>query len=265
MIEHALELADAGWLVFPLQGKAPAVAGGQGFHDATDDVERIRAWWRRWPHANIGIAVPVGMVVIDIDPRDGGDETLSDLEHAHRPLPPTLTVRTGSGGSHLWFKAVTDGMQQADLGPGLQTRIGGRGYVVAPPSIHPETHQPYQWVQPLSSVARLPEWVVARLRPPEPSRGSESTLTVIEGGGRGFLAWAYDRVRQAPQGQGHDILLRTAITAGGYVAAGLVSESEARRVLVDAADCWERPYRNAERTIDDGLRYGREVKGPVAS
>jgi Bifunctional DNA primase/polymerase, N-terminal len=253
ILAAALELAAAGWLVFPVHGKAPATP--HGFKDAVSDEAQIRAWWQRWPGCNVAIAVPDGMVVIDIDPRDGGELTLSGLEQRHGTLPPTLTTLTGSGGEHRWFKTPTEGLLQADLGKGLQTRVGGKGYVVAPPSIHPQTQLPYEWLEPLSAVAPLPLSVHHLLRPPAPPLPSART-TFWTGSG-GFLDWAYERVARAPQGVGHDTLRSTARLAGGYVAAGLVKEHEARRTLLDALATWQNPYPNGARTIDDALEHGR--------
>ena len=93
--------------MFPL---APAskepLAGSHGFKDATRDVEQIRRWWTETPDANIGVATgsASGFFVVDIDPRNGGDETLRDLEAEHGPLPPTVTVKTPGGGAHYYFQ-----------------------------------------------------------------------------------------------------------------------------------------------------------------
>ena len=35
-------------------GKHPRTRNG--VHDVTSDLEQIRAWWGRWPNANIGVA-----------------------------------------------------------------------------------------------------------------------------------------------------------------------------------------------------------------
>src|SRR4051812_41380971 len=70
---HALHLAAHGWGVFPLRDKVPAIAGGHGVLDATTDVGQIVDWWSAMPTANIGARVPRALVVIDVDPRHGGD------------------------------------------------------------------------------------------------------------------------------------------------------------------------------------------------
>jgi Bifunctional DNA primase/polymerase, N-terminal len=257
MLAPALELAEAGWPVFPLTGKAPLTV--HGFRDASCDASQIRLWWERWPRANIGIAVPKGMVVVDVDPRDGGNETLAELERRHGHLPPTLEVSTGSGGRHLWFKHPTDRLLQRDLGAGVQTRVGGKGYVVAPPSVHPETGRPYQWVQPAAPVAWLPSWVVAKLHPPKPAEpGQRPKLTVLEGGAKGWLDRAHESVRTAPQGQGHVTLRSWARAAGGYIAAGQLDENMARRVLVDAAASWENKHKTAASTVDTAIEHGKK-------
>ena len=52
------------------QAKAPLTVNGH--HDASRDPDQITAWWLRWPDAMIGAAVPDPLLVIDIDPRNGG-------------------------------------------------------------------------------------------------------------------------------------------------------------------------------------------------
>ena len=94
---HAIEYAAHGWPVFPLRGKEPAIRGGRGLYDATTDLDQVREYWRRYPDANIGLRPPGGIVVIDIDPRHGGDRSLADLHTQYEPLPTTLTVISGRG------------------------------------------------------------------------------------------------------------------------------------------------------------------------
>src|SRR5262245_42819055 len=46
---------------------------------ATLDPARIKAAFAKYPGANVGIMPPPGCVILDIDPRNGGDETLKQL------------------------------------------------------------------------------------------------------------------------------------------------------------------------------------------
>ncbi|MGI8807745.1 MAG: bifunctional DNA primase/polymerase [Acidimicrobiales bacterium] len=72
--------------------------------------EVIARWWRAWPQANVAIrtgALPSsatrGVVVLDVDPLHGGEESLDHLLATNGRLPPTRMVHTGSGGRHLYF------------------------------------------------------------------------------------------------------------------------------------------------------------------
>ena len=115
----------------------------KGVKDATTDPAQIAKWWRNQPDANIGIATGQGLVVVDIDPKNGGSlEALNALV----PLPPTALLRTGGGGLHLYFsydRSLTIGNSAGTLAPGIDIR-GENGYVVAPPSIHASGNR-YYW------------------------------------------------------------------------------------------------------------------------
>ncbi len=168
----ALALAERGFHVFPIfwvtdkgcacgdpsckknAGKHPV--GGLATHgllDATADLVRVRHWWRRAPRANIGIACePSNLVVIDVDPRHGGDESLEKLlkatgdTRADGSAPfGAAVVATGGGGFHLYFQA--DGLRITSRPlpgyPGIDIKAAG-GYVVAPGSIH-ASGEAYRW------------------------------------------------------------------------------------------------------------------------
>lgn len=189
--EHLNVYLRHGWRVFPVwpirggrctcgnpscssPGKHPiGPLAPRGFRDATTDPARVAAWWDRVPDANIGIATgrESGLVVLDVDPRHGGDDTLEALQATHGKLPETLEVITGSKGRHLYFKypAGVSHMKNTAgaLGAGLDTRADG-GYVVAPPSSHTSGCD-YWWEvsgDPEDSApAELPGWLLALLNP----------------------------------------------------------------------------------------------------
>jgi len=135
LTEYALRYAELGWPVFPLAqgGKTPAGAlAPHGFKDATRDADQIRAWWKQgqW---NIGIPTgePSGWWVLDVDPRNGGVESLEALMAQHGPLS-TLTAQTGGGGTHYLFRQDPH-VCRGKLGPGLDVKRDG-GYIVVEPS-----------------------------------------------------------------------------------------------------------------------------------
>ena len=114
LMRAALAMAARGWHVFPCvaDGKRPALRGSWQQH-ATTDAGRIRHWWASAPY-NIGISCgPSGLVIIDLDvAKDGsgphGADSLAQLcaRHGQPRLSGTLTVRTPSGGTHLYFRAA---------------------------------------------------------------------------------------------------------------------------------------------------------------
>ncbi len=112
------------------------------YQDRLPLPEEVRTWWRRWPAANIAILTGKisGLVVVDIDPRHGGDDSLRDLGD----LPDTLTASTGGGGEHLYW-AHPGGIvpNAAGIRPGIDIR-GDGGYVLAPPSSH-VSGRAYAW------------------------------------------------------------------------------------------------------------------------
>ncbi len=158
-IEQILSYAARGWPVFPVwyiaaknavchcpksktcqsPGKHPiAACAKRGCLDATTDEETIRGWWSRYPNANVGIATGGRLLVIDIDPRNGGNEGFDALVEKYGPIPDTVECLTGGGGRHLYVE-VPEGESLKNskslLAQGVDIKYTG-GYVVAPPSNH---------------------------------------------------------------------------------------------------------------------------------
>ncbi len=173
------------WPVFPLHsakggrcscerpdcgnvGKHPRTE--HGFHDASRSPDVIQAWWRRWPDANIGIATGrvSGLLVLDVDPRNGGDDRLEDIVAQHGPLPFTVESLTGGGGYHYLFAYPPELPPEQEIGcgkllPGIDIKADG-GYIVAPPSVH-GSGKPYAWEASSRPgevpLAAPPPWLIA--------------------------------------------------------------------------------------------------------
>lgn len=166
----------------PNPGKHPRVGWTQYEHDRPTAAE-LTAWLRRWPQTNIGCVTGAvsELVVIDIDPRHDGDETLRDLIAKHGPLPDTVRALTGGGGEHIFFShpggdvRITAGAALA-LGPGIDVRADG-GFVVLPPSLHSSGRR-YLWDEGCDprevNVAPLPDWLL-KLLLAAPPRGANGT------------------------------------------------------------------------------------------
>jgi hypothetical protein len=142
-LAYALWYAKLGFRVIPLKERAKEPLIADWPNKATTDEATIRGWWRKWPKANIGIATgryrDGYFCVLDFDPRHGGNwygDVGEDI------LPPTWVVHTGGGGRHYYYKTL-ELLPSAKLPDGVDLK-GDGGYVVAPPSIHPEG-EPYVW------------------------------------------------------------------------------------------------------------------------
>lgn len=159
LIRDALYLAQQGLPVFPLAARSKVpTKGSRGFHDATTDPAVIEGFD---PAGNLGIATGKGIVVVDVDPRNGGDATLAKLVESQGELPETPCVQTGGGGQHYYFKANGHDLKcgAGVIGPGVDLKADG-GYCVAPPSVHP-SGDPYEWlVGPDTELAPIPEWLI---------------------------------------------------------------------------------------------------------
>ena len=171
--EAAVEYAQNGWSVFPLLPRSKHPNGKlvpQGYHEASDWAPDCLYWWEREPNGNIGLACRrSGILVLDVDPRHGGDDSIFEEEKRLGPLD-TMTAMTATGGEHLFFKHPGDVYNfRKELAPGID--IKDRGYVVLPPSVRDTGVYSWdEWTVP----AELPgEWLKAMVwqRPQRPLRG----------------------------------------------------------------------------------------------
>lgn len=125
----------------------------------------LKSWQVRFPVCNVSVVTGAvsGLVVVDIDPARGGDESIASLP----PLPDTVTVITGGGGTHLYFRHPGTGEipNRAGWRPGVDIRADG-GQVIAPPSVH-ASGRAYEWEvgrDPWTfEIADMPGWLVEEL------------------------------------------------------------------------------------------------------
>ena len=266
----AFRLAMRGKHVFPLApGTKIPVKGTHGCRGATRDVDVVRAWWQRWPDANVGIATgsKSGLWVLDIDPRHGGAGALAALESEHAPLPATITATTPSGGTHYYFRWPADGPEIRNstgrIGPGLDVLAEG-GSVVAPPSIRADG-QRYAWVRTDAQLAAAPGWLVNLTRPPEP-RPVSSPPTAHRGDTDRYVAAAaaseLQELESAPAGTRNHALNRASFSLAGFVKAGALPEDWARVQLEQRAIGIGLPVAEARGTIDSAFRAAQPRELP---
>ena len=171
MRSAAFALLARGWSVIPVEarGKRPIVPWLE-YQSRLATESEVEAWFdgRRTPNLGIVTGVLSDLVVLDIDSRHGGPQSLALLELEHGTLPDTVEAQTGGGGRHAYF-VHPGGLvhNRAGLAAGIDFR-GDGGCVVAPPSVHPSGRR-YQWVPGRSpqetELAALPAWLLRFVHP----------------------------------------------------------------------------------------------------
>lgn len=178
-----LFVTKLGLKVFPCRPRDKRPLTSNGFKDASDNLAQLERWWIAHPNANIGLPTGAvnGIVVVDFDYHhwDGRDEQVDeDGEVYSRPvddmvleffggnIPNTWIVETPSGGYHFYFRHPGEVIPNSASKVGQAVDIrGDGGYVVAPPSIHPNGNQ-YLWaVKPgEAELAPLPDTLLAKIK-----------------------------------------------------------------------------------------------------
>lgn len=148
-LDAAIEYASKGMAVFPLKVKGKEPMTAHGVKNATTNFNTIKKWWTKYPNANIGIAcgaVSGGLLVVDLDEKENGvsgSDSLHNWERENGELPETVRSITGKGGAHLLFRIDHPEKNKVNLLEGVDIR-SDNGYIVAPPSIHPNGNR-YEW------------------------------------------------------------------------------------------------------------------------
>lgn len=208
----------------PCKGKAPVITGWQQFGQRMPTSEEQADWMARYPDANIGLPLgsQSGLSAIDIDTTDA---KLDAAIRAQLPVAPYERIgRKGAGLLYKWkgqknFKIKgLEGMIVEMLGQGNQ--------IILPPSVHPETGQPYYANVHLSDVlADIPELPL----------GIEDRLRSAVPGTKNVLDQLVAKMARAPEGCRNDTLNKVAFEAGQLAMAVGLDVDEARRRLHAAA------------------------------
>jgi hypothetical protein len=132
---------------------------------ATQDPKQVRELWTQYPDANIGGATN-DFIVVDIDNRNGGDETFAGLLAVEYDFPETATTRTQGGGRHLIYVAPDGPLKGGNhkLGNGIDVKAAG-GYVLMPGSAIEGRQYAREDARP---PVFAPPWLVAHLKAAKP-------------------------------------------------------------------------------------------------
>lgn len=182
MLAGALRLASFGIKVIPLfpmdedykctcgtqcnlSGKHPLTRGGKEFLEtASCDFFHLKEIWSLSPLS--GVAIPTGkinnIVVFDIDPARDGLGSFYSLTDKYEAFPETLTVISGGGGFHYYFRYYGSVNSSVDkIASGIDF-VAEDMFVVAPPSYHSMGNS-YDFVDGKGpediSIGNLPEWL----------------------------------------------------------------------------------------------------------
>ncbi|SFY53181.1 bifunctional DNA primase/polymerase [Streptomyces sp. F-1] len=284
LLRAALDAAGRGWHVFPLRpgtkrpalhgetscpGTGPCASGHLKWEQrATTDPDRIRAAWSVAPY-NVGIACgPSGLLVVDLDvPKDKDSSDAPDgaaafqalCERNRQPVPRTRTIRTASGGTHLYFTAPAAARLHntaGTLAPLVDTRAHG-GYVVAAGSVVDGT--PYTLEGP-ALLRPLPAWLMALLVPPHPVNRQPTPLPA-EGTGRRtrYAEAALNReaaaVARTGEGGRNTALLRAARALGRFVASGDLARHVVEEALQGAGEAAGLSAAECRATLRSALNW----------
>lgn len=164
-IDFAKFYIDQGWQVLPLRAKdkKPLIPWKNG---GATDLNTVTGWFDMWGNANLGIVTGKnsGIVVLDVDDKNGGKDSLSKLTEENWILPDTPISHTGGGGMHYIFSypGFEISNSAGKLGSGLDIRADG-GQICAPPSIH-ATGKQYKWDEHFKPSrfhpAPMPQWLL---------------------------------------------------------------------------------------------------------
>lgn len=163
MIQHAKRFSELNIPMVPVHSdkKVPL---WEGWPDkGVIDHDSIQGWLVAYPDCNYGLLTGHGLVVLDIDVKNGKDGFTSLASIVKGDIPDTLIVKTPSGGYHYYFTASEglagkrpaagvdiQGLGQFVMGPG--STIDGKAYEIV-------LDRP---IQP------MPDWLLELMRQEKP-------------------------------------------------------------------------------------------------
>lgn len=152
------DLVDMGYSAIPVmpESKRPGSMHGGCWYGDMDwsrfcdrlPTEIETSIWSRWQDAGVCVALDTQLKVIDVDTDD------ADIRAAiEAVLPPILVKKRGKKGYSAFFRGSPDIVSRPFsliLSGGFESRIidllaHGR-QTVLPPTLHPETGKPYEWI-----------------------------------------------------------------------------------------------------------------------
>jgi hypothetical protein len=280
LLDAGLRYVKRGWKIFPVNGhKKPLTPNG--FKDATTDEGQIRAWAAAWPGAYWARAVDDGLLLIDLDVKNGSNG-IKDFEQLHGCSPDDFVaprVRTGTGGLQIYTDPTGRDFQNTvkKIANGIDTRAANVGYCVLPSG-----DGWYRWeCGPDTPLPPTPTWAEASLRQSSEPIGygaNAQPYRCISLYGHVVLNEARRAIEEAPNGEQELTLNHRSLIVGHYVAGGLLEYDATIDALIASgmkmANYKEKEpwvYKNVRKkvvhAIQDGMQDpqdGEEISRAVA-
>jgi Bifunctional DNA primase/polymerase, N-terminal len=269
----ALRYAAASLLIFPVNAnKKPLTT--HGFKDASSDPAAVTTWRAKWPHCEFALAVPAGMVVVDVDIKHGknGYADFKRLAGCDPREVATPQSSTPSGGMQVFFAASKPHKNAVAIaGSGIDVRAEG-GYVVLP---MPGNGR--QWLLELIGADRAmaqllpaPAWLDVAIRKapsmraplvlaPRAALAPSSSDPWAQKKAHAALEKACARILGAPCGAQDATRHRECFYIGGLIGRGDLGYEEAYEALLAAAfamPVYRDPWRNLEERVARSLEAG---------
>ena len=289
----ALAHAKNGFYVIPLveNSKRPLIADWQ--NRATTNPLQIDSWWTEHPNANIGIACEVSnLIVIDLDTSKGavptspwnelgaknGEDVFREIckQAGDAQLFETYSVRTPSGGKHLYFYDQNIAIKQGTEVNGwwrVDTRSKG-GYIVAEGSrlinsANGVTDQ-YRSIGKHSVVLNFPTWLRNELSPKairekvigsssDPASSISNSPIFSHKFAEQVLSERCTLIRNTPEGRRNQSLIKHATYIGKIIGLGSLDEKFASKSLLEAAISSGLTQFESINAIKAGIKYGKSL------
>lgn len=255
-----------GLSVIPLTGKEVKMKWAI-YQEELAIPQTIHHWHKIGVLKNVGIVcgkVSNNLVVMDLD----GQAAIEAFERNFPHLLDTFTVLTGSGkGKHLYYRVDDLPPTTKLVNPNhqcIELRANGM-YVVAPPSLHPDTHAPYRsaFSAPIRKLANMDDvkhWLYEQLARKQKPLGTGGQRIMRGGNTSRWAAAALDYecrdVLSARDGNRNNRLSLAAYNLGQIVGDGNLPQSTVENALLGAALQAGLEEYESRKTIESGLQKG---------
>jgi len=228
-----------------------------GLKDASTDPAQVRAWFDGTPY-NLGLCTgdPTGIFVLDRDDRDGGAQSLANLEAAQGKLPATLTQRTGNGVHYVFKLPAGRPIRNSakKLAPGLDIR-GQGGYIVAAPSVH-ENGKTYTWegttLPARTQISDAPSWLLDLIEQADRTGGNARNTHAASPLSAAILGQPFTWPDKIRDGEGRENFI---LRAAGHLRGKGLEQASIERLLLDYNDMHIQPPLDEAVVLDRARRY----------